>query len=244
MSEQVNIKIKVYRAVDEPELCKQYLAGHRAVLEVYGISKITSNNDNWICNPEVYVITAESIIDQELLCGIRVIKVGGTQALPVESAIGQLDPKIYELVKSNAETGAGELCGLWNSRKVAGKGLSFLLTRMGISILNQLGINTMFGICAELTLPMFKGVGFEVEESLGNKGTFYYPREDLLAFALIIKNTHTLEKADSSEREKIFNLREILHQKIIERGPKGELYIEYDLSIPKSWLNINHLSTN
>jgi hypothetical protein len=244
MSDQVNIKIKVYKAVDEPELCKQYLAGHRAVLEVYGISKITSNNDNWIYNPEVYVITAESIIDQELLCGIRVIKVGGTQALPVESAIGQLDSKIYELVKSNAETGAGELCGLWNSRKVAGKGLSFLLTRMGISILNQLGINTMFGICAELTLPMFKGVGFEIEESLGNKGTFYYPREDLLAFALIIKNTHTLEKADSSEREKIFNLREMLHQKIIERGPKGELYIEYDLSIPKSWLNTNHLSTN
>lgn len=244
MSDQVNIKIKVYRAVDEPELCKQYLAGHRSVLEVYGISKITSNNDNWIYNPEVYVITAESIIDQELLCGIRVIKVGGTQDLPVESAIGRLDPKIHELVKSNSKTGAGELCGLWNSRKVAGKGLSFLLTRMGISILNQLGINTMFGICAELTLPMFKGVGFEIEESLGNKGTFYYPREDLLAFALIIKNTHTLEKADSSEREKIFNLREMLHQKIIERGPKGELYIEYDLSIPKSWLNTNHLSIN
>lgn len=233
----IKIKIKVFRAVDEPDLCQQYLVGHREVLEVYGISKITSNNDDWMLNPKVYVITAESTTDQELLCGIRVIKAGGTQSLPVESAIGKMDPYIYELVKAHEINGAGELCGLWNSRKVAGKGLSFLLTRMGISILNQLGINTMFGICAELTLPMFKGVGFEIEESLGNKGTFYYPRADLLAYALIIKNTIDLDQADPIEREKIFNLRNILHQKILEKGPKGELYIEYDLSIPKSWIN-------
>lgn len=237
MSDQVNIKIKVYRAIDEPELCKKYLKGHREVLSLYyGITQITSDNPGWPENPEVYVITAESLVDEELLCGIRVNKVGGTQPLPVEVAIGKLDSRIFDLVKEYEETGAGELCGLWNSRKVAGKGLSFLLTRMGISILNQLGINTMFGICAELTLPMFKGVGFEIEESLGNKGAFHYPKSDLLAFALILKDPIKLSKADPSERIKIFNLREMLHQKIIERGPKGELYIEYDLSIPKSWV--------
>ncbi|MBI3521155.1 MAG: Rv1355c family protein [Bacteroidetes bacterium] len=241
MNDKINIKIKVFRAIDEPELCQQYLVGHREVLEVYGISKITSNNDDWTLNPKVYVITAESISNKELLCGIRVIKVGGTQPLPVESAIGNLDKRIYELVKEHAIGGAGELCGLWNSRKVAGKGLSFLLTRMGISILNQLEINTMFGICAELTLPMFKGVGFEIEKTLGNNGTFYYPRVDLLAYALIMKNTISLECANPEEREKIFELRKILQQKIFEKGPKGELYIEYNLSIPQSWVNTNNL---
>ncbi|HXD93257.1 MAG TPA: hypothetical protein VNX01_08590 [Bacteroidia bacterium] len=230
------IKIRIYRAIDEPELCRQYLIGHREVLEVYGIAKITSNNDDWVKNPKVYVISAESVADGELLCGIRVIKVGGTQSLPVESAIGKLDANIYGLIEKNSANGAGELCGLWNSRKVAGKGLSYLLVRMGISVLNQLNINTMFGICAELTLSMFMGVGFEVEEALGKKGTFYYPKADLLAYALIIKDTLKLDKANPVEREKIFNLRNLLHQKILEKGPKGELYIEYDLSIPKSWL--------
>jgi len=231
------IKIKIYRAVDEPELCRQYLIGHREVLEVYGIGKITSNNDEWVNNPKVYVISAESVITGELLCGIRVIKVGGTQPLPVETAIGRLDAGIFELIEKNSAYGAGELCGLWNSKKVAGKGLSYLLVRMGISVLNQLEINVMFGICAELTLPMFKGVGFEVEESLGDKGTFYYPKSDLLAYALIIKNTLKLDKADAVEKEKILNMRNLLKQKVLEKGPKGELYIEYDLSIPKSWLN-------
>jgi hypothetical protein len=237
MDEEVNIKIKVFRAIDEPELCQKYLKGHKEVLSVYyGITPITSDNPGWPDNPEVYVITAESVIDQELLCGIRVNKVGGTQPLPVEVAIGKLDDRIHKLVEDHKERGAGELCGLWNSRKVAGMGLSFLLTRMGISILNQLNINTMFGICAELTLPMFKGVGFEIEESLGNKGAFNYPRSDLLAFSLIMKDTINLEKADPVERDKIFKLRNILHQKILEKGPKGQLYIEYDLSIPKSWI--------
>lgn len=239
MNDKVEIKIKVFRAIDAPDLCEQYLIGHREVLEVFGISKITSNNDQWIKNPEVYVITAESQVTGELLCGIRVIKVGGTQPLPVETAIGKMDSRIFDLVKAHSQKGAGELCGLWNSRKVAGKGLSFLLTRMGISILNQLEINTMFGICAELTLPMFQNVGFEIDRSLGNNGTFYYPRADLLAYALIIKNTLDLDKADPVEREKIFSLRQMLHQKIHERGPKGELYIEYDLFIPKSWIHHN-----
>jgi hypothetical protein len=237
MGQKVNIKVKVYRAINEPELCKQYLIGHREVLSIYyGITQITSDNPGWPDNPEVYVITAESVSDKELLCGIRVNKVGGTQPLPVETAIGKLDPRIHALIEKYAKNGAGELCGLWNSRKVAGKGLSFLLTRMGISILNQLEINTMFGICAELTLPMFKGVGFEIEESLGDHGSFHYPKSDLLAFSLILKDPINLDKADPIEREKIFKLRKILKEKVLEKGPKGELYIEYDLSIPKSWL--------
>jgi hypothetical protein len=237
MSQKVNIKIKVFRAVDEPELCQEYLKGHKEVLSIYyGITQITSDNPGWPDNPEVYVITAESANDHELLCGIRVNKVGGTQPLPVETAIGKIDSRIHDLIKNYSKNGAGELCGLWNSRKVAGRGLSFLLTRMGISILNQLEINTMFGICAELTLPMFKGVGFEIEESLGDHGAFHYPKSDLLAFSLIMKDTISLGKADVSEKEKIFNLRNILKERVLEKGPKGELYIEYDLSIPKLWI--------
>jgi hypothetical protein len=237
VDEKIDIKIKVFRAIDEHELCQKYLKGHKEVLSIYyGINQVTSDNPDWPNNPEVYVITAESIIDQELLCGIRVNKVGGTQLLPVETAIGKIDPRVHTLVKKYEKGGAGELCGLWNSRKVAGKGLSFLLVRMGISILNQLEINTMFGICAELTLPMFKSMGFEIETSLGNEGEFHYPKSDLLAFSLIMKDTVNLTNADPIEREKIFTLRNVLKQKVLEKGPKGELYIEYDLSIPKSWI--------
>jgi hypothetical protein len=232
----IEVKIRVFRAVDETEICQKYLEGHRNVLEIHRILQVTSNNDEWLKNPSVYAITAESIIDNELYGGIRVQKVGGTQRLPVEIAIEKMDPHISDLIRKYAVNGAGELCGLWNSPKVSGKGLSFLLTRMGISIVNQLQIKTMFGICAELTLPMFKKVGYEIEESLGDKGVFPYPRPDLPAFALIIKDTTTLEKADEVEREKIFELRHILKQKIIEQGPKGELYIEYDLYIPASWI--------
>jgi hypothetical protein len=227
------IRLRAFRAIDELHTCQKYFQGHSDVLKIFGITKITSANTDWFFNPNVFVIVAESIASGKLVGGIRVQVAGGTQPLPVEDAIKELDDRILPLVHKFAAKGTGELCGLWNSREVAGMGISVILTRAGISISSQLGMKTFFGICANLTLNMFQNVGYEIERSLGDNGTFYYPKEDLLANALMIKNAETLEKANPIDREIIFNLRKNPSQQKIEIGPKGEIDIIYELFFPK-----------
>lgn len=224
-------KFRAFRAIDDIGACQLYFKGHINVLSIFGVTQVTSAKDDWMFNPGAYVITAESY-SGDLVGGIRIHLVGGSQPLPIEGAIGDMDPKIYAMVKEKGRTGAGELCGLWNSREVAGKGISVLLTRAGIAIATQIKALTVFGICADFTLPMFKDVGYVVETSLGNKGTFYYPKEDFNANALIM-DAINLVSANSFDRELIFDLRKNLKQTRIEKGAKITLEIAYDLFIPE-----------
>ena len=73
-------------------------------------------------------------------------------------------------------------------------------------------------------------VGFIVDERLGDKGTFYYPKEGLVATAVINNDIQVLATADPEERERIFELRSFPVQKKMEIGPKErELEVDYNL---------------
>ena len=230
----MRLRLRAYRSVDEPQTSQRYFEGHLDVLRIYGITEITSAKDRWYENPASFAIIAETVDEGKIVGGIRVHSVGGTQPLPVEDAIGEMDAKIYDMVRDHhIKNGAGELCGLWNSRDVAGMGVSMILIRAGLAITEQLELDSIFGICADLTLPMFKKVGYEIEETLGNKGTFYYPKSDLLANALVM-DARTLRAADPIEREKILHLRDEPQQTRTEVGPKGALEIEYDLVLQRT----------
>jgi hypothetical protein len=232
--EKLNYKIKVtaFRAVNEIEKCEIYLKGHMQVLIDYNVMKITSYNKDWMKNPSAYVLIAENETTGEMIGGIRVEVAKGLYPLPIETAIGQMDPRIYNLVKQYAiHGGVGELCGLWNVKTVKGVGISFFLTRAAISIVNQLKFRTMVGICAEYTLKMFTDVGFEINRDLGVNGEFPYPDERYITRSLGILNAETLKTAAPYDRERILGLRNKLIQTREETGTKGIVEIDYDLTI-------------
>ena len=223
------LRLKAFRAVDNPELAQKYVQGHQDVLKIYGITEITSAKDDWYNNPATYAIVAIDEDTQEVVGGIRMQVVGGDRPLPVEDAVGYMDDRIHDIVHTyHTIFGAAELCGLWNSRKVAGYGVSWLLTRTGIAIAPQVGVRTLFGICANITLPMFKKTGYVIERSVGVDGTFYYPKSDLLAYTIIM-DAELLDTAHAEEREKIFNLRKYFNQRSIITGPKATFEVQYDL---------------
>jgi hypothetical protein len=222
---------RAFRAVDELETCVKYLEGHVKVLEDYGITNITTNNALWMTNPAIYVIVAESADGEEIYGGIRVHVADGRTPLPLEAAIGRMDKRVCEIIKSYLDSGTGELCGLWNSKKVAGYGLSLLLIRAGISIVTKINLNSLFTICADYTMPMVKRVGFTVEDSIGKNGDFVYPNENYIAKVLRKMNAISLDTAEDYDKERIINLRDHPLQTFFEIGPKGELEIEYKLSI-------------
>lgn len=225
------IKIRAFRAIDDQEACLKFIEGHRRLLEIhFGVAKVTSTNQDWVRSESTIVIIVEDETGEKVYGGARVQMVDGKIQLPIEHALGHYDPKIYDFVKS----GCAEICGMWNSMEVAGMGIgSLILCRVCVAIVNQLPIDKIYVLCAPVTTRMGKRVGAVIEESLGDKGIFFYPKDDFVATAMAILDVDTLSHAEDKERDNIIELRKNPNQSKIEKGPKGEFEVIYQLEIPK-----------
>ena len=224
------INIRAFRAIDDPDSCKSFAEGHANVLRDYGVSKVTSSSNDWFYNPAAYVMIAENTQTGETVGGIRIHIADGITRLPMEDAISIVDLKVYDLIAKYIPIGTGELCGLWNAKSVAGYGLgSYFLMRVGISVTQQLKLPTLFALCAPHTLQISVEKGFEKETSIGNEGTFIYPKLDLVATSIIIKDTKDLPYAQPEEKRLIMELRDNPEITRMEHGPKGSIEISYNL---------------
>ncbi len=231
------LKFRAFRAVDDRLSCERYLEGHQHVLKVFDIAHITSAKPVWLDNPNCYIIMLESLYGDKVYGGARIQIADGIHSLPIEDAIAELDSNVTQLVAEKSQGGTGELCGLWNSREVAGYGLgSIFLGRTSIAVVSQLNINSLFALCAPATLRNCLKSGFEIERSLGDRGAFNYPKSDLIATALLMNDPIGLSKTLPSEREFILDLRNTPNQLKVETTLRGPLSIEYDLSINKNKL--------
>lgn len=232
-NEYNKLKIFAFRAIDEPEICKDYIRGHIKVLTDFGIDNITSNNQIWTQNPAIYCL---GLLNEsnELLGGIRIQIANGIFPLPVEDAIGEMDGRIHRIVDYNAMNGGiGELSGLWIDNRLRGLGTGIYMVRAAIASASQLFFKTMIGICGDVTLQMFRDVGFVVEESLGKKGTFMYPNEELIAYAVGILDAITLNNAADHDKYIMESLRFDPFQSRQENEGKKEITINYSLTYPE-----------
>ncbi|MCE9540410.1 MAG: hypothetical protein K8R85_14515 [Bacteroidetes bacterium] len=227
------IKIRAFRATEHFELCKKFIEGHKRVLGSVGIKEVTSSNNDWAYNPGAFVILVESDDEKRVLGGARIHVAGGNQPLPIEEAAGYLDPGIYDLIKRYGDNGIGEVCGLWNSVEDASLGIgSIFLIRAALAISNQIGLDTMLALCSPFTTGIASNYGFLVEKSVGKEGTFYYPKDDLLATVVLQKEARNLSNASELETERIFDLRKNPVQITMEKGRKNQLIkIDYDLLV-------------
>ncbi len=234
------IKLRAFRAIDDLNACKKFMLGHRAVLENIGVKKITSSKDEWMENPAVFVIIVENIESNKVLGGARVHVAEGKQPLPIEEATGYLDDSIYGIIKKYADNGTGEICGLWNSREVAGMGIgSVFLTRACVAISSQIQLQSLFALCAPYTISMAENVGYTILYNVGKNGTFYYPKLDLVATAMILEDVALLSKASMEERNSIFDLRKNPNQIKNETLKNKDLVLNFNLEIQniEDWYN-------
>jgi len=225
-------RIRAFRAIDDPESCKKFADGHLNVLLEYGITKVTTANLSWFHNPDVYVILIESEDGSVAYGGERIHLANRHARLPVEDAVSIVDERIYDLTKKYKDAGiTGELCGLWNSRSIAGRGFSTLLTKLGVAMAKRLEVSSLFVLCAPYTVAMCQAAGFEIEKSVGNEGTFNYPKLDLVATILLIKNMDNLHTADPDYLSKIIEFAANPVQENSETGPKGVFNFHLNLTI-------------
>ncbi|HTN45494.1 MAG TPA: hypothetical protein VL098_04045 [Flavipsychrobacter sp.] len=225
--------IRVFRAIDDLEACEKFAYGHAKVLTDYGVTKVTSARTDWFDNPGVFVVLVQNEETKEVVGGERIHLVQPGYPLPIESAISVVEEGIYALVARYAKGAiTGEICGLWNAKSIAGKGVSVLLTKIGVAIARKLGMDSLFVLCAPYTVKMCQDAGFEIETSIGNKGQFIYPKLDLIATSLIVRDLDHLAYADKDFRSEIFGYFENPVGECVEHGQKGETQISYDISIP------------
>lgn len=221
-----------FRAIDEPAICEQFIEGHVNVLKEYGVTKVTSSTSEWMNNPYVFVVTVHEDNTGKVVSGLRIHVSHEKYPLPLEGAISQVDSKISSLVGKYRDLGTGEIGGLWNSRAISGFGIGALfLSRTSLVIAEQLNVKSLFALCAEYTLKPTLQKGFEIEEEIGNNGTFFYPKLDLVATLAVLKDVRNLPLAVKHERDYIFELRENLQCERTEETPKGFIKIKYNLKI-------------
>lgn len=223
------INIRAFRAVDDPESCDKFIEGHSRLLEIhFGLAKITSSSTEWAKNPNTIVLIVEDEAGEKIYGGARIQIVDNLMPLPIETAIGKYDKKIFQFVGKRT----CEVCGMWNSIEVAGMGIgSLILTRISAAALTQLPVDKVYVLCAPITMRMGRRIGAIVDIELGNNGTFYYPKDDFIATALVLRDIETLVHAEPAERERIFDLRKNPLQVRTENGPKGNFDVSYDLRI-------------
>lgn len=228
------LKIRAFKATDDLESCKRFADGHANVLRDYGVTKVTSSKNDWFYNPDAFVAIVEDKVTGEIVGGERIHLVNRNFPLPIEEAVSIVENRIYGLVASYAEGKiTGELCGLWNAKAIAGRGVSWLLTKFGVAMAKMIGMDSLFVLCAPYTVEMCQRAGFEIETSIGNQGTFIYPKLDLIATALVVKDMANLGSADEAIKKEIFSYVKNPVSHTIEVGPKGETEIEYDILLPK-----------
>jgi hypothetical protein len=231
--EKPEVRLRVFRAVDDPETCELFIEGHTHVLTSIGVTKVTSSKNEWTRNPAAFVMIVESLDGKKVYGGARVHVSGGSEPLPIEQATGAMDARIFNLVWRFAQHGTGEVCGLWNSREIAGYGIgSIFLVRTAIAISNQIGVQSLFALCAPYTIPAAEAVGMEKEKSIGNDGTFYYPKLDLVATVMLLKDVPLLSKANEEDKNAIMRIREDLNIIRIEALRRKEITIHYETQIP------------
>lgn len=226
------VRLRAFRATDDRESSEKFIEGHTRVLTSVGVTKVTSNKHEWMERDSVFVLVVEDMEGNEVLGGARIHVYDGTNPLPVEEATGYMDDKVEPFIAAYGSRGTGEICGLWNSRKVAGMGFgSVFLTRAAVSLTTQIGINSLFALCAPYTVNTADRFGYRIVEEIGNNGTFYYPKLDLLATFMLLPDTNTIEAARKLEKDKIAEMRH--NPKLIstERTKISTIDIHYDLEL-------------
>lgn len=226
------VRLRAFRATDDVESSQKFIEGHTRVLTSVGVTKVTSNKHEWMERDSVFVLVVEDMEGNEVLGGARIHVYDGEHPLPVEEATGYMDENVKPFIAGYGTKGTGEICGLWNSRKVAGMGFgSVFLTRAAVSLTTQIGINSLFALCAPYTVNTAARFGYEIVKHIGKDGTFYYPKLDLLATFMLLPDTNTLETARKLEKDKISEMRNDPMIVVSERTKISTIDIHYDLQL-------------
>lgn len=226
-----HIVLQAFRAPDEPALCAEFLREHRKVLEDFGITNVTTNNETWMHDQHCYVIVAQHET-LGMVGGIRLKLDQPDSPLPMEEAIRKLDPNVKEALAELQPYGNGEVCGLWNAHRYNGKGIPVVLSQAVTALAVSAGARKMVCFVAHYTQKHPARNGFVVMDNIGDHGYFpNYPIPRIIAIAMVNPDTMLLEHASTAQRQLIYSLRLRPEQVRVEQPGSCPLEITYRMRL-------------
>ncbi len=227
---QVDYTLKAFRATDNKVASNAFFEGHLAVLLDYGIINLNTSRPSWLADPNVWVINVYDK-DDIVVGGLRVHRYLGGRDLPLIDALIEVEPKIVETFESTLPKGTAEVCGLWSSKRVFGKGLSPVACMSSVAIVKQLGLDNFFCFSAPYTEKMISANGCIPVLSLGNEGRFNYPTPEFVSVVLYNPSISELAHASSYNANRIRSLIEQPNQYYMEPSPRGAVKIRFELEL-------------
>lgn len=224
------ITIHAFRPQNDPIAYRSYLEGHHAVLADLGVLAVVKPKGPEEEPPDRIIVVA---VHEELgmVGGIRIDSAGPGRQLPMQKALSALEPRVDGVIEQLTNEGCGEICGLWNSSRFAGRGVPLLLSEAAVSLVHQLGMRHLVCFVAHYTLRHALKVGFQLMDNLGEGGAFTYPIPRIKSFAMVIPDTVLLANAPQAWRKRILGLRCRPHQDRVE-APTGIPYgVRYRLQL-------------
>jgi len=233
-----HITVRAFKAVEEPETCAQFIHEHRRVLEDFGIENVNTNNNQWISNKDCHVI----VVEHErlgLIGGARIqVARSPLDILPIQHALSSYDKGIDLMIHRLAEDGVGEICGLWNANRFAGRGLPQILGLSAISVANQIGLESLVCVVAKYTLKYSLRLGFRLMEDVGVSGIFDpYPKPGFLGIVIGLDDPASMDFARPDLRQRILSLRMRPEQSAVENTGRALLHISYSLELRESTID-------
>ena len=200
-----DLRLRAFRAVEDPETSDRFLRGHRRALAARGVRQVSSAKAGWTENPSVYAIVLECASTGRVLGGARVHLADGVHHLPVEEAVGPVDARIHDAVRDSMRFGAAELCGVWKTAadregRLRGAVRSMALAQLALA--RGLGVRRGWGFAPEHTLAFWCSLGFRVDPSFGDGGAFAYP-DDRFVSRVVVHDIGRLARVAGRDRRSI-----------------------------------------
>jgi hypothetical protein len=222
------ITVKAFRAVDDRERCVRYLMEHTRVLEDIGVSTVIKPDISWCIDPDVMVVVAEHET-LGMVSGIRLHTARTAKVLPMQLAVVDFDPAIVDELAILRQGGVGEVAGLWNAHRFAGRGVPSLLFEAVVSIASQLKLGALVTFVAEYVAPYASQCGFVMMEELRDGGNYVYPVPSIRTHAMVMRDPLTLSAAKATNRQRIMGLRIRPARERMERPKRTVLGVRYAL---------------
>lgn len=224
-----HIRIRAFRAVDDRESCIRYVYEHSRLLEEIGVSNALLHDDRWCTDDRTVMVLAEHET-LGIVGGLRLQQPAPERRLPVHIALGTHHHGIDELVE-NARPGMAELCGLWNARRFAGRGVPWIMTSVAVAAAPRAGVHQILCLAADYTMKYPLMNGFRVVSHVGRNGGFSYPIPGYTAYLLCHPDTSAMVAGDSTHFRRLNDLHMNTGITRLEVTNKVPLLVTYDLDM-------------
>lgn len=148
-----------FQATDEV-LCRKFIAGHRVALAKNGILNITSNNEEWIGQTNIFCLMISNE-ENTPIAGLRIEHFSENRNMPIQDIADELTEKINAFVNNKIpDKNVAELCALWVHPDYRSNRMAIEITILGVAKSYALTINNLILIGAQHSEKISNHVGF------------------------------------------------------------------------------------